>query len=100
MIRPLRHGLAATVAVLAVCGTVTALSYPGTRTPASAEGAMSGLVYPALVAVLVTGYGGWLWFTRSRLFRRPARACRVRRVRFQNGLFVRSWLETDEQPRR
>jgi len=101
--RPLRHGLATTALVLVACGAVAAvsvLSYAHARTLDAAERAMSGLIYPALVAVVVVAFGAWQWVSRAVLFRRPGRACRVRRVRFQRGLLVRSWLETEETPRR
>jgi hypothetical protein len=101
--RALRHGLAATALVVVVCGAVaavSAVSYAGARTPAEAGRAVSGVVYPALVVVVVLGSGAWSWSRRAWLFRRPGRACQVRRVRVQRGLLMRSWLETEERPRR
>src|SRR2546425_893157 len=99
MSRALRHGLAATALVVVVCGAcegTAAISYA--RAPS--DRALSGLVYPALVAAVVLGFSGWLWVSRARSFRGPGRACLVRRVRVQRGLLVRSWLETEEKPRR
>lgn len=103
MPRPLRHGLAATALVLVVCGAVAAFSgysWATARTPQTADRALSGLVYPALVAAGVLATGGWLWLRRAWLLRRPGRVCQVRRVRIQRGLLVRTWLETQESPRR
>ncbi|WP_156960514.1 hypothetical protein [Amycolatopsis taiwanensis] len=102
MPRPLRHGLATTALVLVVCGAVAAVSgysLATERTPQAAGRALSGLIYPALIAVVVVAVGGWVWLRRVLLFRRPGRVCRLRRVRIQRGLLVRSWLETQESPR-
>jgi len=101
--RPLRHGLATTALVFLACGAVAGLSVVSAahaRTLDAAERAISGLIYPALVTVVVAGFGAWQVVSRAVVFRRPGRACRVRRVRFQRGLLVRSWLETEETPRR
>lgn len=101
--RPFRHCLAATALVVVVCGAVAVVSgysLATARTPQEADRALSGLIYPALIAALVVVTGGWLWLSRALLFRRPSRVCQVRRVRIQRGLLVRSWLETEENPRR
>ncbi|WP_253767774.1 hypothetical protein [Goodfellowiella coeruleoviolacea] len=91
-------------------GTTTEIAYqpadpwhaviPGASLLADADRALNGLVFAALVGLAVLVAAGWRVCGRARLFRRPARRALVRRVRVQQGLLTRSWLETETGPPR
>lgn len=68
---------------------------PGAELLVQADRALSGLAFTAAVVLLVIAATAWRLLTRSRAARQPARKARVRRVRVQSGLIVRSWLEVD-----
>lgn len=71
---------------------------PGSTELAAVDRATSGLVFSALIALLVLGTAGWQLVSRRRLPGYRAEALPVRRVRVQAGLLTRSWLELDAVP--
>lgn len=73
---------------------------PGAELIAQVDRAASGVVFPALVAVVLLGTVGWQLVSRARAARRPVRTAVVRRVRVQSGLLARSWLELEKTPQR
>ncbi|GGM41958.1 hypothetical protein GCM10012275_11150 [Longimycelium tulufanense] len=62
---------------------------------ASSGIAFGGLVLVGVAALTLTRLASW-----ARVARRPARTARVRRVRVHRGLLARTWLETEDEPRR
>ncbi len=68
---------------------------PGADLLVQADRALSGLAFTAAVVLLVLAASAWRLVTRFRAARAPGRAARVRRIRVQSGLIVRSWLEVD-----
>jgi hypothetical protein len=68
---------------------------PGASLLAEADRALSGVIFPLIVAVGVLGIGAWRIVTRARLTRRVPGTAPVRRVLVQRGLSVRSWLEVE-----
>ena len=77
-------------------GDPTDAIIPGAHLLADADQARGGLVFAALVALLVLAVDA-IWLLR-RLRRRPARTMTVRRIRVQRRLMSRSWLETEPEP--
>ncbi len=73
---------------------------PGADVLAYADRAQSGITFGCLVALIVLLTSTWLLVSRTSLRRREPRPFRVRRVRIQRGLITRSWLETENEPRR
>jgi hypothetical protein len=71
---------------------------PGASVLAAADRSLSTLYLTGIVASSVVAVGGWQILSRRRVTRRPARAVAVRRIRIQNGLTSRSWLEIDTTP--
>ena len=85
-------------------GTRTEIAYdpatgavliPGSEVLADADRALGGIVFVAVVAVVVLGLGGWRWTRAGRAARGAPRAAEVRRVAIQSGLLTRSWLESE-----
>jgi len=68
---------------------------PGADLLVRADRALSGLAFTTAVVLLVIGASAWRFATRARAARAPGRKARVRRIRVQSGLIVRSWLEVD-----
>ncbi|HEX6339650.1 hypothetical protein [Umezawaea sp.] len=68
---------------------------PGAALLVQADRALSGLAFTTAVVLLVLAASAWRLVTRARAARAPGRAARVRRIRVQSGLIVRSWLEVD-----
>ena len=73
---------------------------PGSTELVDADRALTVGALTVVVALLVLGVLGWQVLSRRRAFARPARAATVRRVRWQQGLSTRSYLETDANPQR
>lgn len=73
---------------------------PGAELLSDADRATSELAVILIVVVVILLASGLRVATRARLSRRPAREVRLRRVRVQAGLLARSWLETEDLPRR
>jgi hypothetical protein len=73
---------------------------PGARLLVEADRQLTVLSLAVVVAVLVLGGLGGQVLSRRRAFARPARTARVRRVRWQQGLSTRSYLETESNPQR
>jgi hypothetical protein len=68
---------------------------PGAQLLTDADRGRSGLVFAALVGVLVLAIEATWLLRRRRLGRRPGRPLTVRRIRVQRRLLSRSWLETE-----
>lgn len=68
---------------------------PGAAVLADADRAGTGVLFAALIGLVVLGTGAWQWASRRWAARRPGRKLTVRRVRVQRGLLARSWLETE-----
>ncbi|MEJ3656645.1 hypothetical protein WEH80_27170 [Actinomycetes bacterium KLBMP 9759] len=91
-------------------GTVTEVAYdpadprrplvPGAALLATADAALGTIHLAATVALLVVATGAWQLVSRRRAARRPTRTLTARRVRIQNGMLGRSWLETESRPQR
>ncbi|SHG37858.1 DUF3592 domain-containing protein [Streptoalloteichus hindustanus] len=73
---------------------------PGAEVLASMDRGASGLAFTAVVCLGVLVVGVFRLATRTRLRRRSPRRAVVRRVRVQQGLMARSWLETESEPQR
>lgn len=71
---------------------------PGAELLVDADRSLTVLSFTAVVALLVLGSLGWQVLTRRRAADRPARTAAVRRVRWQQGLLTRSYLETESSP--
>jgi hypothetical protein len=71
---------------------------PGARLLADADQGRSGLIFAALVALLVFAIDLVRLLRRVRLHRRPGRPLTVRRIRVQRRLLSRTWLETEPAP--
>lgn len=69
---------------------------PGAHLLADADQGRSGLIFAALVALLVLTVD-LVWLLRRRR-PRPGRTMTVRRIRVQRRLLSRSWLETEPAP--
>ncbi|WP_232660324.1 hypothetical protein [Pseudonocardia sp. TRM90224] len=91
-------------------GTVAEVAYdpaapqrplvPGAALLARADAALGTIYLTATVALLVVSTSAWQLVSRRRATARPARTLAVRRVRIQNGMLGRSWLETENEPHR
>jgi hypothetical protein len=68
---------------------------PGAELLVQADRAMSGLAFTAAVVLLVLAATAWRLITRARAAKAPTSKARVRRIRVQSGLIVRSWLEVE-----
>jgi hypothetical protein len=68
---------------------------PGAELLVQADRAMSGLAFTAAVVLLLLTATAWRIATRARAATLSTRNARVRRIRVQSGLIVRSWLEVD-----
>jgi hypothetical protein len=68
---------------------------PGATVLTDADRSLDGVLFAALVAVLVLVADCWLLVTRWLAARRPARQLVVRRISMRRGLLARTWLETD-----
>lgn len=73
---------------------------PGSTELVDADRALTVAALTAVVALLVLGVLGWQVLSRRRALARPARTATVRRVRWQQGLSTRSYLETEASPQR
>jgi hypothetical protein len=73
---------------------------PGAELLVDADRDLTVLSFAVAVALLVLGGLGWQVLTRRRAAGRPVRTTAVRRVRWQQGLFTRSYLETENSPQR
>jgi Protein of unknown function (DUF3592) len=73
---------------------------PGAELLVGTDRAGGELLFITLVVALVLVITAVRALTRVRLPRRPGTHVRVRRVRVQAGLMARSWLETEDLPRR
>jgi hypothetical protein len=73
---------------------------PGAQLLVDADRWLTVLSFTVVVALVVVAGTGWQALTRRRAFRQPARTAAVRRVRWQQGLLTRSYLETESSPQR
>jgi hypothetical protein len=73
---------------------------PGATALVAADRASGELLFIAIVAVLMVLVSLARLLSRLGLTRRPVVPVPVRRVRVQAGLMARSWLETEDLPRR
>jgi hypothetical protein len=73
---------------------------PGAETLVAADRASGELLFVVIVAVLMLLVTAVRFVSRLGLPRRPTVQIPVRRVRIQSGLLARSWLETEDLPRR
>ena len=71
---------------------------PGARLLTDADQGRGGLIFAALVILLVLAVDVVWLLRRLRLRRRPGRPLTVRRIRVQRGLLSRGWLETEPAP--
>ncbi len=71
---------------------------PGAKLLADADQGRGGLIFAALVVLLVLAVDAIRLLSRARLRRRPGRTVTVRRIRVRRGLLSRSWLETEPAP--
>lgn len=108
--RPPRTSVFALDAVRPAPGTRTEIAYdpsdparatvPGSAVIATANRALTDLGCIAVVALTVLALAAQRALTWVRAARGPRRVLRARRVRYQSGLLSRSWLETEDPPRR
>jgi hypothetical protein len=68
---------------------------PGAAVLAETDRARDGVLFTALIAVLVLLTDAWLLLSRRRAARRPASELTVRRVTMRKGLLARTWLEAE-----
>lgn len=68
---------------------------PGADLLVATDRALSGVTFPAAVALLVLVVGLVRVLLSARAVRSAAATVSVRRIRLQSGLMVRSWLEID-----
>lgn len=68
---------------------------PGADLLVATDRALSGVTFPAAVALLVVLVGLARFLLSVRAVRSSAATVSVRRIRLQSGLMVRSWLEID-----
>jgi len=73
---------------------------PGAAVLIAADRSSGELLFIAIVAILLLIATTVRLFSRLGLTRRPQVRIPVRRVRIQSGLIARSWLETEDIPRR
>jgi len=73
---------------------------PGATALIAADRASGELLFIGIAAALMLLVTLARFFSRFRLTRRPQVEVPVRRVRIQSGLMARSWLETEDIPRR
>ncbi|MCO1661049.1 DUF3592 domain-containing protein [Pseudonocardia humida] len=73
---------------------------PGAQVLVDGDRWLTVLSLAVVVAVGVLGALAWQITVRRRAFARPVRTARVRRVRWQQGLWTRSYLETESNPQR
>ena len=73
---------------------------PGAATLVAADRSSGELLFIAIVAVVMLLATAVRLLSRLRLTNRPTVRIPVRRVRIQSGLMARSWLETEDLPRR
>lgn len=73
---------------------------PDSAVIATANRALTDLGCVAVVALTVLVLGGLRVLAAVRATRGQWRVLRARRVRYQSGLLSRSWLETEDPPRR
>lgn len=73
---------------------------PGAAVLITADRSSGELLFVAVIAVLMVVVTLVRLFSRLGLTRRPQVRVPVRRVRIQSGLMARSWLETEDLPRR
>jgi hypothetical protein len=73
---------------------------PGAEVLVDADRRLTVLAFTVVVALVVLAGTGWQALSRRRAFARPARTAAVRRVRWQQGLVTRSYLETESSPQR
>jgi hypothetical protein len=73
---------------------------PGARVLVDGDRWLTVLSLTAVVALLVLGVLAWQVLSRRRAFAQPTRTAQVRRVRWQQGLWTRSYLETEANPQR
>ena len=74
----------------------TMATIPDAAILTSADRARDGVLFAALIAVLVILTDAWLLTTRRRSARQPAYTLTVRRITMRRGLMARTWLETDD----
>jgi hypothetical protein len=73
---------------------------PGAEVLVEADRELTVLSFTVVVALLVLAGLGWQVWSRRRAAAQPARIGAVRRVRWQQGLLTRSYLETENSPQR
>jgi hypothetical protein len=73
---------------------------PGAASLIAADRSSGELLFIAIVALVMIIASLARLLSRLRLTRRPQVRVPVRRVRIQSGLMARSWLETEDLPRR
>ncbi|MFC0548367.1 hypothetical protein [Kutzneria chonburiensis] len=73
---------------------------PGATTLIAADRSSGELLFISIAAALMLLVTLVRFFSRLNLTRRPQVQVPVRRVRIQSGLMARSWLETEDIPRR
>lgn len=73
---------------------------PGSAALAAASRGFANAASAAAVALAVLALGGLRASGAARAARGPQRMLRARRVRYHSGLLSRSWLETEDPPRR
>jgi len=99
------HATVALAGAVPAAGTRTEIAYdphdpadaiiPGAALLTDADSGRSGILFAALIAVLVLALDGVWLARRLRLRARPAGPLTVRRIRVQRRLLSRSWLETE-----
>lgn len=73
---------------------------PGSAVIATANRTLTNLACITVVALAILVLGALRAFGAARAARGQRQVLRTRRVRFQSGLLSRSWLETEDPPRR
>jgi hypothetical protein len=73
---------------------------PGATALVAADRSSGELLFIAIAAILMLIVTAVRLFSRLGLTRRPQVRISLRRVRVQSGLMARSWLETEDIPRR
>ena len=76
------------------------LTLPGSVLIASANRTLTNAACLAVIVLGVLAAVAYRVVTAARASRRPARSLRLRRMRLQNGLLSRSWLEVEDSPQR
>jgi hypothetical protein len=69
---------------------------PGAAVLTSADRSRDGVLFAALLLVVVLLVDGWLLASRWWVTRRPGYELVVRRISMRRGLMARTWLETED----